>query len=45
MGIDYKQDNSLNYRVSYILSLSNNNDIGSVTNKNGMLQLSIGYFF
>jgi hypothetical protein len=45
MGIGYKQDNGLNYGVRYVLGLSNINDVGGVTNKNGVLQLSVGYFF
>ncbi|MDO5978795.1 porin family protein [Flavivirga spongiicola] len=44
-GLGYKLDNGLNFGVRYVLGLSNINDVGGVTNKNGVLQLNVGYFF
>ena len=45
MGIGYKLDSGLNFGARYVLGLSNINDVGSATNKNGVFQLSVGYFF
>lgn len=45
LGIGYKIDNSLNFGARYVLGLSNINDVGGTTNKNGVFQLSVGYFF
>ena len=44
-GFGYKLDSGINFAARYVLGLSNINDVGGVTNKNGVLQLSIGYFF
>ncbi|PIA79419.1 hypothetical protein BFR04_00785 [Gaetbulibacter sp. 4G1] len=44
-GLGYKLDNGLNFGARYVLGLSNINDVGSLKNKNGVLQLSAGYFF
>jgi hypothetical protein len=46
-GLGYKLDNGLNFGVRYNLGLTdiNNLDNSSIENKNGVLQLSIGYFF
>ncbi|MCL6294386.1 porin family protein [Jejuia spongiicola] len=44
-GLGYKLDNGLNFGARYVLGLSNINDVGSLKNKNGVLQLSVGYFF
>lgn len=44
-GIGYKLDNGLNFGARYVLGLTNINDVGSATNKNGVLQLHVGYFF
>ncbi len=45
MGIGYKLDSGLNFGARYVLGLSNINDAGGTTNKNGVFQLSVGYFF
>lgn len=45
LGIGYKLDSGLNFGARYVLGLSNINDVGGTTNKNGVFQLSIGYFF
>lgn len=46
-GLGYKLDNGLNFGVRYNLGLTdiNNVDNSSIKNKNGVLQLSVGYFF
>ncbi|MFV8347125.1 porin family protein [Flavobacterium sp. ZB4P13] len=46
-GLGYKLDNGLNFGVRYNLGLTdiNNLDNYSGKNKNGVLQLSVGYFF
>jgi hypothetical protein len=46
-GVGYKLDNGLNFGVRYNLGLTdiNNLDNSSSKNKNGVLQLSVGYFF
>lgn len=46
-GLGYKLDNGLNFGVRYNLGLTdiNNVDNSSVKNKNGVFQVSVGYFF
>ena len=46
-GLGYKLDNGLNFGVRYNLGLTdiNNLDNYSGKNKNGVLQVSVGYFF
>ena len=46
-GLGYKLENGINFGARYNLGLSdiNNLDISSNKNKNGVFQLSIGYFF
>ncbi len=46
-GLGYKLDNGLNFGARYNLGLTdiNNLDNSSSKNKNGVFQLSIGYFF
>jgi hypothetical protein len=46
-GLGYKLDNGLNFGVRYNLGLTdiNNLDNSSSKYKNGVLQLSVGYFF
>lgn len=45
-GLGYKFDNGLNFGARYNLGLSNINDANGIVdkNKNGVFQLSIGYF-
>ncbi len=47
LGIGYKLDNGLNFGARYNLGLSNINDVNgfSSKNRNGVVQVSIGYFF
>lgn len=47
LGIGYKLDNGLNFGARYNIGLSdiNNVDISKDKFKNGVLQVSIGYFF
>ncbi|MFK7781514.1 porin family protein [Psychroserpens sp.] len=46
-GVGYKLDNGLNFSARYNLGLSNINNVDGVSdkNRNGVFQLSIGYFF
>lgn len=46
-GLGYKLDNGLNFGARYNLGLTdiNNLDNSSFKNKNGVFQLSVGYFF
>lgn len=46
-GVGYKFDNGLNFNTRYNLGLSNIIDVNGVLdkNRNGVVQLSIGYFF
>ncbi len=46
-GLGYKLDNGLNFGARYNLGLTNINNLDSSSskNKNGVLQLSVGYFF
>ena len=46
-GVGYKLDSGLNFGARYNLGLSdiNNIDSSSSKNKNGVFQLSVGYFF
>jgi len=46
-GVGYKLDNGLNFGARYNLGLSDINNIDGFTdkNKNGVFQLSVGYFF
>lgn len=46
-GVGYKLDNGLNFNARYNLGLSNIIDIDGVSdkNRNGVFQLSVGYFF
>ncbi|MEO6174508.1 MAG: porin family protein [Flavobacterium circumlabens] len=46
-GLGYKLDNGLNFGARYNLGLTdiNNLDNSSSKNKNGVFQLSVGYFF
>ncbi len=46
-GVGYKLDNGLNFSARYNLGLSNINDVDGFTdkNRNGVFQLSVGYFF
>ncbi|MGE6353108.1 porin family protein [Flavobacterium sp. NPDC079362] len=47
LGLGYKLDNGLNFGVRYNLGLTdiNNVDNSSIKNKNGVFQVSVGYFF
>ncbi|MFP2997045.1 porin family protein [Spongiivirga sp. MCCC 1A20706] len=47
LGVGYKLDNGLNFSARYNLGLTNINDVEGVTdkNRNGVIQLSVGYFF
>jgi len=46
-GVGYKLENGLNFTARYNLGLSNINDVDdfSEKNSNGVVQLSVGYFF
>ncbi len=46
-GVGYKLDNGLNFSARYNLGLTNINNVEGVLekNRNGVAQLSIGYFF
>ena len=45
-GLGYKLENGLNFGARYNLGLTNINDLEGVgKNRNGVLQVSIGYFF
>lgn len=46
-GVGYRLDNGINFGARYNLGLSNINDVEGFTdkNRNGVIQLSIGYFF
>lgn len=46
-GVGYKLDNGLNFGARYNLGLSDINDINGFSdkNRNGVFQLSVGYFF
>jgi hypothetical protein len=46
-GVGYKLDNGLNFGARYNLGLADINDIDGFNdkNKNGVFQLSVGYFF
>jgi len=46
-GVGYKLDNGLNFGARYNLGLSNINDVDGFTdkNRNGVVQLSVGFFF
>ncbi|MCK8481509.1 porin family protein [Psychroserpens algicola] len=46
-GLGYKLDNGLNFNLRYNLGLSNINDVDGFTdkNRNGVVQLSVGFFF
>lgn len=45
-GLGYKLNNGLNFGARYNLGLTNINDQnGSGKNKNGVIQVSVGYFF
>lgn len=47
IGLGYKLNNGLNFGARYNFGLSNINDVSGFSNKNknGTLQVSIGYFF
>lgn len=47
VGLGYKLDNGLNFGARYNLGLTNINDLdnSSFKNKNGVIQVSVGYFF
>jgi hypothetical protein len=46
-GLGYKLDNGLNFGARYNLGLTDINNVegSSIKNKNGVFQLSVGYFF
>jgi hypothetical protein len=44
-GVGYKLNNGLNFGARYNVGLSDINNTTDYTNKNGVLQVSIGYFF
>lgn len=46
-GVGYKLDNGLNFGARYNLGLSDINDVDGFTdkNRNGVVQLSVGFFF
>ncbi|MBF7091986.1 PorT family protein [Flavobacterium sp. ALJ2] len=46
-GVGYKLDNGLNFGARYNLGLTDINNLegSSIKNKNGVFQLSVGYFF
>lgn len=45
VGVGYKLNNGLNFGVRYNAGLSDISKTDSYTNKNGVVQVSIGYFF
>ena len=47
LGIGYKLDNGLSFNARYNQGLSNVNDVSGLTdkNRNGVFQVSVGYFF
>lgn len=47
LGLGYKLENGLNFGLRYNLGLSNINNVDGVSdkNRNGVSQISIGYFF
>ncbi|WP_298421232.1 porin family protein [uncultured Kordia sp.] len=47
VGVGYELNNGLNFGVRYNLGLSNINDVSGSSNKirNGVAQISVGYFF
>ncbi|MCL7763852.1 PorT family protein [Polaribacter sp. Z014] len=47
LGLGYKLDNGLNFSARYNVGLSNINDVDGFSNKNrnGVFQVSVGYFF
>lgn len=45
LGLGYKLNNGLNFSARYNLGLSNINSTNDYTNKNGVIQVSIGYLF
>lgn len=47
LGVGYKLDNGLNFGARYNIGLSDINNVEGFTdkNKNGTLQVSVGYFF
>ncbi|MBC5841109.1 PorT family protein [Flavobacterium sp. F-380] len=44
-GLGYKLENGLNFSARYNLGLSNISSVANTTNKNAVVQLSVGYFF
>lgn len=46
-GVGYKLENGLNFSARYNLGLSNINNVDGINdkNKNGVFQVSVGYFF
>ncbi|MFD1604105.1 porin family protein [Flavobacterium artemisiae] len=46
-GLGYKLENGINFGVRYNLGLTNINNVdnSSIKNKNGVFQVSVGYFF
>jgi hypothetical protein len=45
IGVGYKLNNGLNFGVRYNAGLSDISKTTNFTNKNGVAQVSIGYFF
>lgn len=45
LGLGYKLQNGLNFGARYNFGLSNINEIDTFKNKNGVIQVSVGYFF
>lgn len=47
IGVGYKLENGLNFGARYNLGLTNINNVNGISdkNRNGVLQVSIGYFF
>ncbi|MDW5288306.1 porin family protein [Formosa sp. PL04] len=45
LGLGYKLKNGLNFDARYNIGLTNINEIDSINNKNGVFQVSVGYFF
>lgn len=44
-GLGYKLENGLNFSARYNFGLSNISSVANTTNKNSVVQVSVGYFF
>ncbi|WP_166384868.1 porin family protein [Polaribacter sp. 11A2H] len=45
LGLGYKLDNGLNFSARYNVGLSDINEVKTDKNRNGVFQVSVGYFF